>query len=225
MLIANKNLLFEKIFALYNTNLIKRRFNSLRVQGLSEIKNRTLQAPIVIYANHSSWWDGLVAFELSARLKLDSFIMMEKKNLEKLSLFRKLGAFSVERENPRDAVVSLNYAVDILNKKPNRALWIFPQGEILPNNTRPLLFYNGISRIIGKLSQAQIVPVAMRFEFLGSYKPDIFVKIGNVQNSSAEKLFDSKKATKDLACRLTGNLDELTREIAAGNFDNFKKII
>ncbi len=224
MLTARKNILIEKIFAVYNNILIRRRFNGLRVQGLTQIKNK-LHTPLIIYGNHSCWWDGLIAFELSRKLKLDSYIMMEEKNLRKLFLFRKLGAFSVKRESPREAVASLNYAVKILRQKPQRALWIFPQGEILPNDIRPVHFYNGISRIIGKLPQSQVVPVAMRFEFLDDYKPDIFIKVGSVQNFSGGKDFESKKTTGRLAETLTENLDELKKEITAKNFGNFEKLI
>lgn len=225
MLSAKKIYLFEKLFGLYNKNLIKRYFNSLRVCGLSEISKREPEIPMIIYLNHSNWWDGLVAFELSRKLKLDSFFLMEDKHLRKLLAFRRLGAFSVVRENPRDAVKSINYAVDILNNTEGRALWIFPQGEILPNDMRPLIFYNGISRIIQKLGTSQVVSIALRIEFLNSYKPDIFVNIGAPRCCSPDKYFDSKKTTQDLAISLTEDLDELKQIVADGKFDNFENLI
>src|SRR5215210_7489129 len=101
MLEANKSLWFEKIFGVYNRNLFKRRFNSLQVSGLNLLKEKEDKTPLIIYANHSSWWDGLVAFQISFQCGLDSYIMMEEKHLKKLRLFRKLGAFSIVRENAR----------------------------------------------------------------------------------------------------------------------------
>nr|MBA3694670.1 acyl-phosphate glycerol 3-phosphate acyltransferase [Acidobacteriota bacterium] len=106
MLEAKKSRWFEKVFQIYNRNLLKRRFHSFRVLGLDSFVNVNSS---IIYANHSSWWDGLVAFEISKALRVDSFIMMEEKQLRNLFLFRKLGAFSVVRENSRQAVKSLNY--------------------------------------------------------------------------------------------------------------------
>nr|MBA3599978.1 1-acyl-sn-glycerol-3-phosphate acyltransferase [Acidobacteriota bacterium] len=176
-----------------------------------------------IYANHSSWWDGLIAFEISKALRADSFIMMEEKQLRNLSLFRRLGAFSVVRENPRQAVKSLNYAVNLLKEKPSRTLWIFPQGKILPNDSRPILFYNGLARIIERVADCSAVPLAIRYEFLNEYKPEIFVKIGESDNFN-EIDFNSKKLTRNFESRISKTLDELKNDVVSQNFANYKKI-
>lgn len=225
MLTAKKSVLFEKVFAVYNCNLIKRRFRALRVLGLSEFQKRKSDLPLIIYANHSAWWDGLVAFEISRRAALDAFVMMEEKQLKKLFLFRRLGAFSVVRENPRQAVESIRYAAEILTENSKRALWIFPQGKILPNDARPMVFYNGLSRIIEKVRRAQILPVAVRYEFLNDFKPEIFVKIGKIELVETVGKFDSKNLTFCFSENSTKLLDELKTDIAAENFDSFERII
>ncbi len=224
MLEADKNSWFEKIFAVYNRNLFKRRFNSLQVSGLHFLENKSEKTPLIICANHSSWWDGLTAFQISRRAALDSFIMMEEKQLKKLGFFRKLGAFSVVRENRREALKSLNYAVEILKNNSNRTLWIFPQGEILPNDARPLRFYNGVSRIIKKLEKCSVVCLAMRYEFLGEYKPDIFVKIKLLELSAADVKLKPQRISDILAENLTDCLDELKAEIANKKFSAFQPI-
>ncbi|HEX9930572.1 MAG TPA: lysophospholipid acyltransferase family protein, partial [Pyrinomonadaceae bacterium] len=178
MLKANKSRLFETLFAVYNRNLFRRRFAALRVQGIENLQNRKSDLPLILYANHSSWWDGLAAFEIGRAARLDHFLMMEEKQLKQLFLFRRLGAFSVVRENPRESLRSINYAVEILKEKPNRSLWIFPQGEILPSDARPLHFYQGLARIIEITGECVAAPVAMRYEFLGEFKPVVFARIG-----------------------------------------------
>jgi len=225
MLEARKSVWFEKIFAVYNSNLIKRRFNSLQVSGLDFLNEREKNLPLLIYANHSSWWDGLVAFQISREIKLDSFLMMEEKQLRKLQLFRKLGAFSVVREKPREAIKSIVYASNILQKKPNRAVWIFPQGEILPNDTRPLGFYNGLTKIIEKVGICYAIPVSVRYEFLGEFKPDIFVKIGEPEIFNLNGNFFPKKTTAIFEKKLTDTLDTLKAEILQQNYKYFKKIV
>nr|MBA2737614.1 1-acyl-sn-glycerol-3-phosphate acyltransferase [Pyrinomonadaceae bacterium] len=213
MLKANKSFWFENIFALYNRNLFKRRFNSLQVSGLKFLKDKEEKMPLIIYANHSSWWDGLTAFQISRQAGLDSFIMMEEMQLKKLPFFRKLGAFSVVRENNREALKSINYAIQILKQNPKRTLWIFPQGEISPNDARPLRFYNGLARIIKSLEKSSIISLAMRYEFLGEYKPDIFVKIEKVDLSAADLKLKPQEISDILAVKLSDNLDELKTEI------------
>ncbi len=224
MLEAKKSLWFEAIFKVYNRNLLKRRFYSFQVSGLDFLREKNAAIPFLIFANHSSWWDGLIAFEISRKAELDSFIMMEEKHLKNLILFRKLGAFSVVRENPRKAIESLNYAAGLL-KKTYQTLWIFPQGEILPNDARPLKFYNGLSRIIEKVGEVFVIPLAMRYEFLGEFKPQIFVKIGSPELLKTGSDFKSKKVTGIMESRLTNLLDELKTDITSRNFSKFERII
>jgi len=224
MLAAKKSVWFEKIFAVYNSNLIKRRFNSLQVSGLDFLTARDKNIPLLIYANHSSWWDGLVAFQISREANLDSFLMMEEKQLRKLPLFRKLGAFSVVREKPREAVKSINYAAEILRKKTNRTVWIFPQGEIFPNGIRPLRFYNGLAKIIEKVGSCYAVPAALRFEFAGEFKPDIFVKIGKPKIFGSGQNFTANEITAFFENELTETLDTMRTQILKKKTESYQKI-
>lgn len=221
MLEARKNVLFERIFALYNRNLLKRRFHSFQISGLQTLKIRSAGLPTIIYANHSSWWDGLVAFHVSEKLKMDSFIMMEEKHLKKFFLFRRLGAFSVIREKPFEAIKSINYAARLLKEKPSRVLWIFPQGKIIPNDLRPLIFFSGISKIIEKVGECLVVPFAVRYEFLNEYKPEIFVKAGKADNFNER----SKTKTEFFENKMSVLLDTLKSEVLNQNFSSYEKIL
>lgn len=151
--------------------------------------------------------------------------MMEEKQLKNLQLFRKLGAFSVVRENPREAVKSINYAVNLLNEKAGRVLWIFPQGTIKPNAARPLAFYHGISRIIEKLGDCRVLPVALKYEFRNEFKPEIFVKIGQAQEFRANVPFLTKEITGKLEKTLTALLDDLGNDLAAERTAHYENIV
>ena len=225
MLKANKKRWFEKLFYIYNRNLLKRRFHSFQVSGLENLTERQAEIPTIIYCNHSSWWDGLVAFHIGQKANLNDYFMMEEKQLKNLKLFLKLGAFSVVKASPRKGLKSINYAVKLLKEKPNRAIWIFPQGEILLNDFRPIKFYNGISRIIEKIGKCQLVCIAMRIEFLVDFKPVIFVKINKSEIILVKENFDSKTFTKNLSDNLTENLTELKNHILKNNLKSFDNII
>ena len=224
MLEAKKSAWFEKIFALYNRRLFKRRFHSLRVSGLENLAAKNSHIPLLIYANHSSWWDGLTAFEIWRAARLDSFVMMEERQLKNLSLFRRLGAFSVVRENAREAVKSMNYAAELLKKNPRQTVWIFPQGAILPNDLRPLKFFHGLARIIEKTEKCAVAPVALRYEFFGHYKPEILVKIGSPKLFTTGIDFDAKKKTGEFENDLTAALDDLKTDILTDNLQNYENI-
>ena len=144
--------------------------------------------------------------------------------MKNLFLFQRLGAFSIVRENGREAVKSINYSAELL-KKSSRTLLIFPQGEIVSNDTRPIKFYNGFSRIIEKIGEVYAVSIAMRYEFLGEFKPQIFVKIGLPELIKTDGNFNPKEKTAIFAERLTTNLDKLKSDIINKDLNGFEKII
>jgi chlorobactene lauroyltransferase len=225
MLEANKNRLFEAIFAVYNRNLLRRHFESLKVTGLNYLEAAGSDFPLIIFPNHSAWWDGLVAFEISRAAGLDAYVMMEEKQLRKLFPFRYLGAFSVVREKPREAVRSLNYASRLLLDDAGRTLWIFPQGEILPNDVRPLRFYQGLRRIVEKVGRCRVASLAIRYEFLGEFKPQIFVKIGKPEMLPADAAVTGEDLTSALAARLTADLDALKSDIVNVRTADYRRIV
>ena len=225
MLEAKKSKWFEKLFSFYNSNLLNRRFFLLKVNGLDILRAKPPKVPQIIFVNHSSWWDGIVCYRISTLLKLNSFIMMEEKQLKKLLLFRKLGAFSVVRENPREALESVNYAARLLKQDSERTLWIYPQGQILPNHIRPVRFFHGLSKIIKKTDICRVVPMAIRYEFLGNYKPEIFVKVGEPRLLSDVKPNLVKNLTASFETSMSSLLDELNKNILTNNFNDFDQII
>lgn len=225
MLEANKSKWFEKVFTIYNRNLIKRRFHSLKVCGFDKLGDIESDFPVISFANHSSWWDGLMLFELFSHFNFETFVMMEEKQLKDLPLFRKLGAFSVVRENPKKALNSINYAVDKLKENSNANLWIFPQGEILPNDIRPLKFYNGVSKIIEKCKKCCVLPISLKIEYLNEYKPTAFIKIGDPTLFENLTKSESKSLTNSLETDLTDLLDSLKADIINRNLDSYKKLI
>lgn len=224
MLEANKSIWFERAFAIYNRNLLKRRFHSLQIFGLDNLKTKDFASPLIFYANHSSWWDGLVIFEIWQKFDFETYVMMEEKHLQKFFLFRKLGAFSVVRENPRKAMKSLRYAAELLKENPSRTVLIFPQGEIQPNDIRPIRFFNGLSRMITKIGKCQVVPISLRYEFAENFKPDIFVNIGKIKKFEIKKIYDYKSLTKDFEKILTDDLGKLKQDITSKNTVNYEKI-
>jgi 1-acyl-sn-glycerol-3-phosphate acyltransferase len=224
MLRARKSRWFERAFAVYNRNLIARRFEGLRVAGLEQLRVREQGVPLLLYANHSSWWDGLIAFQLSRACRLEQYAMMEEQQLREYPFHRKLGAFGVVRENARDALRSIEYAGQLL-KGTSRALWIFPQGETLPNDARPLVLYTGAARIVERLKLADAAPVAIRYEFLEDYRPEALVRVGTPGRVAVEDGFNAKHLTALFTERLTHTLDELRADIIARDFAGYEEIV
>ncbi|MBE2219261.1 MAG: lysophospholipid acyltransferase family protein [Ignavibacteria bacterium] len=216
MIAAKKNSVIGSLFAFYHKRLLKKHFFRIHLNGRENLAN-TGRTPAILAANHSNWWDGFLAYFLTNRLmKCDDYLMMDIEQLKRYSFFRYIGVFSVDRKNPAEAMRSINYAADII-KDSNRCLWIFPQGEMTPQDKRPLVFYSGISKIAERAGKVKTIPVAIRYEFLMEQRPEVFISIGKpVESTDGNKNF-----TTELEQIMTKQLDDLKNDVTngTGNFE------
>jgi len=134
--------------------------------------------PLLVYANHTNWWDGFVAHELCRALGWDAYCMMEEQNLLRYRFLARLGAFSVRRGESSSALETLRYARGLL-ARPRAAVFLFPQGKIRPFAARPLSFERGLE-VLARRADAQCLPLAIRYTFLEAERPDVLCEVGNV---------------------------------------------
>jgi 1-acyl-sn-glycerol-3-phosphate acyltransferase len=217
MITAKKNSVIGSLFAFYHKRLLKKHFYRIHLNGRDNLTTLGMDTPVILAANHSNWWDGFIAYYLTNRLmKCDDFLMMDIEQLRKYKFFRYVGVFSVDRKNPAEAMRSINYAADII-KNTKRCLWIFPQGEMTPQDKRPLVFYSGISKIAERAGKVKIIPVAFRYEFLMEQRPEVFISIGKPVEFTA----GNKNFTAELEQLMTAQLDELKSDVTngTGNFE------
>jgi 1-acyl-sn-glycerol-3-phosphate acyltransferase len=136
------------------------------------------QKPPVIYiANHSNWWDGLLVYDAYlARSTYKHYIMMDEKQLSQFRFFSRAGAFSIDKSRPSGVVESLQYAAELLRMR--QAVWIFPQGDIVHLEKRPLQFFSGVSYLLHQCPDAVVVPVTLYYSFAFKQKPEASLWFG-----------------------------------------------
>jgi len=157
------------------------------------------------------------------RWKLDGFAVMDIIQLTKYKFFRRFGVFSVDKTNAREAIKSIEFAARLLCKN-NRALWIFPQGEMHPANYRPIRFYNGISKIIKRAGLLNAVPVTLHYEFINEQRPEIFISIGNPIEFNNEKSRETE-ITANLQNILCEDLELQRSLISRREISHYKTIV
>ncbi|MGN7762125.1 lysophospholipid acyltransferase family protein [Paenibacillus sp. 22594] len=177
MLEAVKSKSFDQIFYRYNSlYLLRRHFHFLGISG--ELQPEAAAGrPILYIMNHSSWWDGLLAYHAAGRMKGSShYFMMEEEQLRKYAFFRKLGAYSINRDRTGDLRASLRYSANLLHAGGN--VWMYPEGEILPLSSAPLLLKEGAALILRMCPQAAVVPVTLYHGLFRHSKPDATLLAG-----------------------------------------------
>lgn len=157
--------------------------------------------------NHTSWWDGLIPLLLDRKLfHQNARAMMEDKQMRHHGFFKKIGAFSVNPENPGSALRSLRYAVESM-KRPHSSLFIYPEGAIVPFSTEKPDFKKGLGRIVSQCPDVEVVPIGIYITTARSDKPELFLKIGEAVEFEHSKKIDKLNSFFEM------KLSELLKEL------------
>ena len=204
---AKKSPALERIYAAYARRLIRRAFGKLRITG-AEFPRAEL--PVIVYMNHSAWWDAVIPVHLSHDLfRREIHALMEGEQIGKYPFFRHLGCFGPTSSGLSEARAVVSYATRALRSGNRPVLWICPQGALLPARI-PMTFKSGLAHIAAAVPEAIIVPMAFRYEFLKNRKPDCWVRTGEpvVRREEASSHF-----TRRLELHLEQELALLDAEI------------
>lgn len=216
---AKESAWFIALFDGYVRTLFWRRFGRV---WLHQKYQPAKGSKTIYYLNHSSWWDGLIPFLLNQKVfGQNARAMMEDRQMKQHSFFKKIGAFSVNLENPRSAVQSLRYAVESFDR-PNSSLFIYPEGKIVPFSTDKPTFRKGLAWIAQKCPEVDVVPVGIYISTARSDKPELHLSVG-------EKLKVDPSADHDeLNRHFEEKLSELLRELVENSHhksDTFSKLV
>ncbi len=202
MIAAHKRRWFERLFAAYTTRRLRSSFAQLDGRGWDDVREAARDHPLLFIANHSSWWDGMLALYLSyAVAGTDGYAMLDARNLARHRFFGMLGGFGVDVDDPRDGVRGLRYAANLLDQS-GRAVWIFPQGKECPSEA-PLRFAGGAAMLARLCPQAWVVPVGLRYRFGSFERPLCAVAAGRPRPITAKSV-----ATASAQARAVGALLE-----------------
>lgn len=202
---------------------IKAGFHAVRAQGLDELRAALDADPrgTIILANHSNWWDLFLAHFLNETIPVDGYGMMEHFNLRRFGFFRRIGAFSVDRTDPAAVRQSLDYTLKLL-ERPRAAVWIFPQGRIVPNDARPITFQAGLRVLLARAGRLRVLPVALRYEFWQDERPEALVRFGKPAWIERET---RRTVLEDWQHRLTDELDALRADALCQDAGRFQTLL
>jgi 1-acyl-sn-glycerol-3-phosphate acyltransferase len=170
MVRAKHHFFLAFIFRLVSKFTIHRNFHEIKISD--EFKDRDL--PLLVIANHFSWWDGILINYLNIKcFKRKFHFMVHESHIGNFWFFKYIGAFSV-RKNSISIIDTFSYIRELLQVKSNLVL-IFPQGEIRSQHSTELEFEKGIDKIISIVdNEIQIVLVVNLTDYFSSPKPTLY---------------------------------------------------
>ncbi|MGH7600114.1 MAG: lysophospholipid acyltransferase family protein [bacterium] len=204
----------DSIFLPYVSWLFRRHFHAIHLLGQAPETNPDL--PLLLLPNHSTWWDGFFVYLLNKKLfRRKPYLMMLEAQLSRYWFFARLGAYSIDPQSSGGIKESIKYSIEVIKQKimPKPLLCIFPQGELLPLEKRPLGYKNGVETILsGYGGKANFLPLAIKTEFLHEQLPEAFFCFGEnlIANS---KTFAGMQRMQEIE---EGLLDELSKRISKG---------
>ncbi|MEP6603194.1 MAG: lysophospholipid acyltransferase family protein [Spartobacteria bacterium] len=209
-----------KIFSAYNRRLLRRRFHSLRI--LKQTVPGSPARPLVIYLNHSSWWDPLVCLFLSQHFFADraSFAPIDSAMLERYRFFRHLGFFGIDPQQNHRAAKFLRTAHAIL-ASPTNILWLTPQGRFVDVRARPLELQAGLGALASRTLNAVFVPLAIEYSFWTESRPEILVSFGESHLPSDHQHRSADEWTRVFCDTLESTQDDLAAKACRRNADDW----
>jgi 1-acyl-sn-glycerol-3-phosphate acyltransferase len=182
----------------------RRHFRAVRISG-AEALTHAVQGPLIVYANHGSWWDPMVQVLLAAELlpQRRHYAPMDAAALDRYPIFKRLGVFPVALDSPRGAAQFLRTSLTILGE--NGVLWVTPQGRFADPRERPVLFKPGLAALAARCPKGcTVLPLAIEYPFWNERLPETLLQFGQpmpihgeTPGEVQEKLHDALVKTMD----------------------------
>lgn len=169
---------FTRVFAVYADRLVRRSFHTVRLLGTPELAT-TNGRPLVLYANHPSWWDPLLAMMLWRRFLGDRipFAPIESTSLERYGFFKWLGFFGVEKSTARGARAFVQ-TTDALLRRDTTVLLLTPQGRFADVREGAAGLESGLGHLARRHPDCAFVPLAAEYTHWEERQPEALVRFG-----------------------------------------------
>ena len=133
--------------------------------------------PLLLVANHVSWWDGFILRPLHQTVRRGGALhtVMLERELERRPFLRRLGGVGLV-PGSGSSFRSLLRAFEVERQRdPTLAVLFFPQGRIWPSYRRPLGFRGGVRLLIRALAPVTVLPVGLHLEGGNAMAPTAYV--------------------------------------------------
>jgi 1-acyl-sn-glycerol-3-phosphate acyltransferase len=200
------------LFRTYTRRYLRQHFRAVRVSRAGPVPH-LLSGPLIVVANHPSWWDPLVGLTLTQFMhaRRIHYCPIELSGLKQYPFLERLGFFGVEAGTARGSLAFLRQSRAILSR-PESVLWITPQGEFVDPRERPVAFKQGIGHLAYRQSEATIVPMALEYPFWNDRCPEALARFGEPITIAARRSESPQVWTTRIEQALEKTQDQLAGE-------------
>ncbi|HZF75600.1 MAG TPA: lysophospholipid acyltransferase family protein [Acetobacteraceae bacterium] len=182
--------------------------------------------PVVAFANHPSWWDG-VAFMLLTQALFPGrpmFSPIDAEALKKYGFMRRIGVFGIETGTPRGAVRFLRTAEEVL-ATPDHMLWMNAPGRFCDVRERPVPIVPGLTRLPEIAPGAVFVPLALDYPFWTERRAEMLAAFGEPIPASELLTLDRDARAARLSAALAATMDRLAEDAISRDPARFETLV
>ena len=212
MIPHRKNRFINALFEHHARSQLGKNFRKVSFTQTSAVPEFEPNVPVIAIANHSSWWDPMLALFLTRYiLKKEGYGIMAEEQLRRYGILRRIGVYSVNRESNQEGRAFLEYTRELL-AGTGRLLWIYPQGELISSEQIPLDFKKGFVQILKLFPRVHLFKMVASYDFWIESKPEVVVDFLPLETLSPAKGAEySDRLVERVAAEMTGRLVEVRR--------------
>ena len=154
---------------------------------------------LIIYANHPSWWDPLLAQFLNHKLFPDRqfYAPIDASALDQYRVLKKLGFYGVELGKIGGVKKFLRLSTSIAECRTN-VIWITPEGKFTDPRDQTNEWMPGLGHLCQRLDSGYAVPIAMEYVFWNEPRPLCVSSIGAPQSIESLKALSKEQCNTRL---------------------------
>ncbi|GAA5504774.1 lysophospholipid acyltransferase family protein [Novipirellula caenicola] len=214
-------------FHRFLTPYLRRNFHSIAMMRDSLAHAAVPEGePLILCANHPSWWDPLTAQFLNQHLfpTRQFFAPIDAAALEQYRVFAKLGFYGVKLHSSEGAAAFLKQSRAILHSG-DAALWLTPEGRFADVRDHSAVLMPGMAHLCARMQSGYVLPIAIEYVFWEERLPECLFRVGE-----PFRIADHPQASKmDWQTRLTERMREnqsvLSERVIARDSQAFENIL
>lgn len=182
--------------------------------------------PVIVLANHPSWWDGVAFIVLMRRLFPDRrmFVPMDAAALRRYPFMARLGAFGVETGTSRGAATFLRVAGTVL-QDPAHMLWVNAPGRFSDARERPVPVAPGVLRLPALAPDAIVLPLALEYPFWGERAAEMLAAFGPPVDCGPLAALPREAVRGALETALAATMDRLAEDAISRDAARFHVLL
>ena len=214
-------------FHSFLTPFLKRHFHAIAIDRDTRCDQLDLgDSPVIVYANHPSWWDPLIAHFLNQQLfpSRQFYAPIDAAALRQYRVFSKLGFYGVELESTRGAAAFLKQSTAILSRG-DTAIWITPEGRFCDVRDHSAALMPGLPHLCKRMHDGFVIPLALEYVFWEERLPVCLAKTAAPIRVAERSQWDKPQWGQFLAEQLRQTQTSLSRLAVERNSQPFDNLL